>query len=697
MSNTPEEKKEGFAPEAQAEAADTKAAEATDAACDTPDGEKGDKKAKRKRKPRPSRKPKKEETEEERLEREKKEEQKKKNKPKNVKEATKRLSAYLTQYKGLLVLVCILVVISTIMSYISMVGPMYFIINALENLDTVYSGDEAMAIITKWIIIMIIGIVIAAVSNFAFTRIMLRISSRTLANMRRDLFNHLQTLPLEFFDKRKTGEIMSHFTNDINRVSDMVSSNMTNLISAVLKAVMSISLLLILSWRLTLTITVAIVLMFFVVMLITSKCSPLFKKQQKAIAEVNGYTEEYIKGIKVVQLFCQEERTKAQFNILNENYKKTGIKANIIGGFMSPLMSMITRVNFVIVVILGSYFYTGGTMTLATLTTYIRSSSDYVSPIAQLASCYSSLISALAGAERVFEVLDTPSETDEGRVKLTRIIKNALGEDVESDTDEGAPAWKVPTDSGFTLVPLKGNIEVKDITFAYVEGTDVLKNISITAPGGQKVAFVGSTGAGKTTITNLINRFYEVNRGEITYDGIPICDIEKASLRHSMAMVLQDTRLFAGTIADNIRYGKLDATDEEVIAAAKIANAHSFIEKLPDGYETEIKPDAANISTGQAQLINIARAAIAGAPLLILDEATSSVDTRTERLIEVAMDKIMEDRTVFVIAHRLSTVRNSQNIVVLENGEIIEEGDHQSLIDLGGKYYQLYTGAFEMK
>ncbi|MBQ5747126.1 MAG: ABC transporter ATP-binding protein, partial [Clostridia bacterium] len=422
-----------------------------------------------------------------------------------------------------------------------------------------------------------------------------------------------------------------------------------------------------------------------------------FKKQQKAIGEVNGYVEEYIRGIKNVKLFCHEERTKNGFHELNEAYRRTGVKANIIGGFMSPLMSMITRVNYAIVVFFGANLVMKGRMNIGTLTTYLDKSKSYGTPIAQIASCYSSLISALAGAERVFEVLDTPTETDEGKVTLVRILKNASGEDEETESEEGALSWKVPTEKGNEYIPLKADIKVKDVTFSYVEDTEVLKNVSVDGDSGTKVAFVGSTGAGKTTITNLINRFYEIDKGEITYDGINIKDIRKADLRRSMAMVLQDTKLFAGTIAENIRYGKLDATDDEIIAAAKIANAHSFIEKLPDGYETELRADGVNISTGQAQLINIARAAIAGAPLLILDEATSSVDTRTERLIEIGMDTIMQDRTVFVIAHRLSTVRNSEKIIVLEKGEIIEEGNHESLIEKGGKYYQLYTGAFEME
>ncbi len=638
------------------------------------------------------------ETEEERKEREKKAEAKKKQKPKDIKAATKRLISYITKYKVLLVVVAVLVILTTVISVLSSLAmlPVYDVLEGIISGKNT-NGEEAMKTIAKWLIIMAAGYALSAFCNVLYTRLMLHVSSNTLMNMRRDLFNHIQGLPLEFFDKRKTGEIMSRFTNDISRVSDLVSSNFPSLISSVIQAVMTITIMIIFSWKLTLTITVAIVLMFAVVIGITSKCSPLFKAQQKAVGELNGYTEEYIKGIKVVKLFCYEDNTKEAFSTLNENYRKIGVKANIIGGFMSPLMSMITRVNYAIVVVLGATLVLGGEMSVATLITYLEKSKSYASPIASIASTYSSLVSALAGAERVFEILDTPNETDEGKTTLVRLLRNALGEEEETDSEEGKYAWKVPEGDSYKYVPVKGNIEVKDVTFAYVEGTDVIKNIDVTANSGQKVAFVGSTGAGKTTITNLINRFYEIDRGEITYDGINIKDIKKDDLRHSMAMVLQDTKLFAGTIADNIRYGKLDATDEEVIAAAKLANAHSFIEKLPDGYETEIRADAVNISVGQAQLINIARAAIAGAPLLILDEATSSVDTRTERLIEKGMDALMEDRTVFVIAHRLSTVRNSQNIVVLEKGEIIEEGNHQSLIDMGGKYYQLYTGTFEME
>ncbi|MBQ8028337.1 MAG: ABC transporter ATP-binding protein [Clostridia bacterium] len=646
--------------------------------------------AEEEKKKKPARKRKVKKDESEMTEEEKKAaEKKKRNKPKDAKSSAKRLIGYITKQKVWLIIVAVLVVLSTVVTVASslIMQPVY---SAIE--DVIVRGgnaDQAFAKIVKSLVIMSVAYLLAATTTFAYTKIMLRVSVKVLTNMRRELFNHMQHLPLSFFDKRKTGEIMSHFTSDIGRVSDLVQSTFTGLISSVIQAVMTITIMIIYSWQITLTITVAIALMMFTVFFITAKCKPLFKKQQETVAASNGYIEEYIRGIKVVKIFCHEEKAKKEFSEINEEYRKTGVKANIISGTMSPIMSMITRINYAAAVAIGATQVISGRMTVPRLVTYLQYVGNYGAPIASIAGSYSTLISALAGAERVFEVLDIDHETDEGKITIARKVSEIMGYDELS--------WEIPQENGEVKhIPVKCDVEVKDVTFSYVEGTPVIKNVSAHANTGKKLAFVGSTGAGKTTITNLINRFYEIDEGDITIDGISIKDIKKSDLRSVMAFVLQDSKLFVGTIKDNIKYGKLDATDEEVIAAAKIANAHSFIEKLPDGYETEIRSDGNNISAGQAQLINIARAAISGRPLLVLDEATSSVDTRTERLIEIGMDKLMENKTVLVIAHRLSTVRNSEQIVVLEGGEIIEQGNHSELIALGGKYYQLYTGIYEM-
>lgn len=620
---------------------------------------------------------------------------KKKNKPKDAKGSAKRLIGYITKQKVWLIVVAVLVILSTIVTVCSslIMKPVY------EAIETVINkgGDPNAAFtkITGALFAMTLAYIVSSLMNYAYTRIMLSVSIKTLTNMRRELFNHMQGLPISYFDKHKTGEIMSHFTSDIGRVSDLVQSTFVNLISSTIQAVVTITIMIIYSWQITLTITVAIALMMLTVMLITQKCQPLFKKQQETMAKSNGYIEEYVRGIKIVKIFCHEERTKKEFAEINEEYRRVGVKANIISGLMSPIMSMITRINYAVALAIGASLVVKKKMEIPRLITYLQYVSGYGSPVASIASSYSTLISALAGAERVFAVLDTPTETDEGKVTLVKTIKNIMGYDEEDEN--GELSWKVPNEDGsVSYVPVKCDVNVKDVTFSYVEDKTVLKNVSAHANSGEKLAFVGSTGAGKTTVTNLINRFYEIDQGEITIDGISIKDIKKDDLRSSMAFVLQDSKLFVGTIKDNIRYGKLDATDEEIIEAAKLANAHSFIEKLPDGYDTMIRADGINISIGQAQLITIARAAISGRPLLVLDEATSSVDTRTERLIEIGMDKIMQDKTVFVIAHRLSTVRNSDEIVVIEDGEVIERGAHNELIALGGKYYQLYTGAFEM-
>ena len=624
-------------------------------------------------------------------------EKKKRNKPKNVKQSARRLLGYIGEHKVRLIIVALCVILSTTVSVLAalLIRPIYAAIQSVIQGKTT-DGPAVIASIGRYLILLAVSYTLSAVFSLLYTRIMLNVSVKTVTKLRRDLFNHLQGLPVGWFDKRKVGEVMSHFTSDVNRVNDLVSESFPTIISSTITAVMTIALMISFSWKITLTLTFAVALMVLTVIVITNKVSPLFKKQQKAIAACNGYIEEYIMGIKAVKVFCYEDRSKARFRELNEEYRRIGVKANIISGFMGPIMSMISRLNYVLAITLGTISVTRGHMDVPTLTTYLSYASGYGGPIVSIAGTYSAMISALAGAERIFEVLDTPFETDEGRVRLAHILATELGWE-ETEDETGALAWKVPQDDGtFTYVPVKCDVDIKDVNFSYVEDKPVLKHVSAHANSGEKLAFVGSTGAGKTTITNLINRFYEIEDGEITIDGISIKDIKKDDLRHSMAFVLQDSKLFAGTVKENIRYGKLDATDEEIVAAAKLANAHSFIKKLPEGYDTELRADGMNLSAGEAQLINIARAAIANRPLLVLDEATSSVDTRTERKIELGMDQLMKDKTVLVIAHRLSTVRNSDDIIVLENGEVIEQGNHQQLIDLGRKYYQLYTGLYEM-
>ena len=624
-------------------------------------------------------------------------EKKKRNKPKNVKQSARRLLGYIGEHKVRLIIVALCVILSTTVSVLAalLIRPIYAAIQSVIQGKTT-DGPAVIASIGRYLILLAVSYTLSAVFSLLYTRIMLNVSVKTVTKLRRDLFNHLQGLPVGWFDKRKVGEVMSHFTSDVNRVNDLVSESFPTIISSTITAVMTIALMISFSWKITLTLTFAVALMVLTVIVITNKVSPLFKKQQKAIAACNGYIEEYIMGIKAVKVFCYEDRSKARFRELNEEYRRIGVKANIISGFMGPIMSMISRLNYVLAITLGTISVTRGHMDVPTLTTYLSYASGYGGPIVSIAGTYSAMISALAGAERIFEVLDTPFETDEGRVRLAHILATELGWE-ETEDETGALAWKVPQDDGtFTYVPVKCDVDIKDVNFSYVEDKPVLKHVSAHANSGEKLAFVGSTGAGKTRITNLINRFYEIEDGEITIDGISIKDIKKDDLRHSMAFVLQDSKLFAGTVKENIRYGKLDATDEEIVAAAKLANAHSFIKKLPEGYDTELRADGMNLSAGEAQLINIARAAIANRPLLVLDEATSSVDTRTERKIELGMDQLMKDKTVLVIAHRLSTVRNSDDIIVLENGEVIEQGNHQQLIDLGRKYYQLYTGLYEM-
>ena len=454
--------------------------------------------------------------------------------------------------------------------------------------------------------------------------------------------------------------------------------------------------MIVISPLLTLITVAVLAIMLLVVRTLTAKSKFFFSKRQKAIGQMNGYIEEMTEGQKVVKVFCHEDEVKTDFDVINKEVMDTTVSANTWSSILMPIMGNLSHLHYAITATAGAAMAIGGLIDIGSLASFLQYSRNFSMPITQLSQQFTSAMSALAGAERVFEIMDTEPEVDEGDVTLTYACRNANGELMESDHKTGIWAWRVPEENGVKLIECRGAVNVNEVTFSYDGEKTVLHNVSFYAKPGQKIALVGSTGAGKTTITNLINRFYDVQEGEILYDSIPIKRIRKSELRRSMSMVLQDTHLFTGSVMENIRYGRLDATDEEVIAAAKLANADFFITHLPQGYNTVLTADGANLSQGQKQLLAIARAAVADPPVLVLDEATSSIDTRTELLIERGMDSLMQDRTVFVIAHRLSTVRNSNAIMVLENGEIIERGDHDSLLGQKGKYYQLYTGMFEL-
>ena len=487
---------------------------------------------------------------------------------------------------------------------------------------------------------------------------------------------------------------MSRYTNDIETVSEALNNSFGSLISCTLNFAGTIIMMLVLSPALTLITFAMLFVMLQVVKVIGSRSRNSFMAQQKAVGEVNGYIEEMIEGQKVIKVFNYEETAKAEFQKRNEAYRQAGTRAQIFGGIMMPVMGNLSYLNYALTCCIGAVFaIRTGAFGLGDLAAFLQYSRQVSQPITQISQQVNTILAAVAGAERIFEVMESEPEVDEGKVKLVRVTEDGAGTLREADFNSGAWAWK--KESG-ELVPLRGDVRFDHVVFGYDERKTVLHDISLYAKPGQKIAFVGSTGAGKTTITNLINRFYEIRSGTITYDGIDVREIEKDSLRASLGVVLQDTHLFTGTIMDNIRYGRLDATDEEVMAAARMAGADTFIRHLPDGYQTRLTGDGGNLSQGERQLLNIARAACANPPVLILDEATSSIDTRTEKLIERGMDALMSGRTVFVIAHRLSTVRNSQAIMVLEQGKIIERGDHDDLIAQRGRYYQLYTGQAEL-
>ena len=560
--------------------------------------------------------------------------------------------------------------------------------------------------------------IFGALCAFLYNRVMVFVAQGTLKRMRDEMFEHMQHLPLRFFDTRTHGDLMSCYTNDTDTMRQLLSQTIPQIVSSAVTVVGTLFAMLYYSVTLTLIMLVFFLLITLTVKKIGQKSARHFLQQQIKLGKLNGYIEEMIEGQKVVKVFCHEERAKEKFGELNEALCLHSTKANVLTNIIGPLTNNIGYIQYIVLAVvgvalcmsnswLGLSLYgatamaeaTGGVcaVTIGSLISYLQLSRNFNMPVQQVTQQFNAIIMALAGAERIFEIVDTPFEDAGGDITLTKVREKEEGEFCE---EEGADcwAWKVPAGDGtFSYVKLRGDIRFNNVTFGYNENKVVLKNISLYAKPGQKIAFVGATGAGKTTITNLINRFYDIQEGEILYDGLPIRSINKDDLRRSLGVVLQDTHLFTGTVMDNIRYGRLDATDEECIQAAKLANADFFIEHLPDGYQTMLTSDGANLSQGQRQLLAIARAMVSNCPVLILDEATSFIDTRTEKLIGQGLDKLMEGKTVFVIAHRLSTVRDSKAIMVLEHGQIIERGSHEQLIAQKGKYYQLYTGAFELE
>lgn len=642
-------------------------------------------------------------------------------KPKNMKKTLRRLMGYLGKYKLQLIMVMILIIINSI----AMVAGSYFLKPLVNNY--ILPGDFAG--LAKMLLVLGTIFALGAFASYGYSRLMVHVAQNTISNIRKDLFNKMQELPISYFDRNTHGDLMSLYTNDIDNVGEALNNSFTNILASGLTFMGTIIMMAVLSPVLIIITVTFLAIMIFVISKVGAKSKYYFGMQQKNIGALNGYIEEMIEGQKVIKVFCHEEEAIEDFKKHNEELRKASTGAQTFGGYIMPMLGNLSHMNYAVTCCIGGLMTIAGAFDLGSLVSYLQYTKQVSNPIAQVSQQVNMILAALAGAERIFTVLEEEVEIDEGKVTLTRVEVKEDGKLVETDKYTGHWAWKVPVEvankmrnkaaSEYAsiseiavtdlkvdyelesavalsdepiLIELTGDVRFKNVIFGYNEEKTVLKDISLFAKPGQKIAFVGSTGAGKTTITNLINRFYEINSGTITYDGIDIKDIKKDDLRRSLGIVLQDTHLFTGTIADNIRYGNLNATDEEVKAAAKLANAHTFIKHLPHGYDTVITGDGEGLSQGQRQLLAIARAAIANPPVLIMDEATSSIDTRTEKLIAEGMDKLMEGRTVFVIAHRLSTIKNSHAIMVLEQGEIIERGNHDSLLEEKGRYYQLYTG-----
>ena len=619
-------------------------------------------------------------------------------KPKNVKKTVLRLFGYLSKRKWLLILVVVMVLLSTL----GMVSASYFIRvivdDYLQPMLTAGPENADFGPLIHMLLRMAALFALSAAASYGYARIMLILSQSTVNIIRRDLFDAMQDLPISYFDTHTHGELMSRYTNDVDTVRNFLSMGFVQTISSLVSVVATFGMMLFLSFRLTVLMLVAIAVMLVIIKKMGGKSSRYFRAQQKALGAANGFIEETIEGQKVVKVFNHEQKSIEAFSVLNDELQNAATSANTYASALMPIMGNFSHVVYAAIAAAGGVFVIGNTLSVGTVLSFLQYTRSFTQPLTNLSQQFNNILSALAGAERIFDVIDQKPETDDGYVTLVNAKYNENGELIECPEHTGLWAWKHKhtADGSVTYKKLEGDVEFEHVTFSYDGKKTVLNDISLYAKPGQKIAFVGSTGAGKTTITNLLNRFYEIQDGKIRYDGINIQKIKKADLRRSLAMVLQDTHLFTGTVEDNIRYGNLDATHEQIVEAAKLANADDFITRLPQGYDTVITGDGANLSQGQRQLLAIARAAVADPPVLVLDEATSSIDTRTEHLIEQGMDKLMQGRTVFVIAHRLSTVRNADAIMVLEHGEIIERGDHDDLLRQKGKYYQLYTGQFEL-